>query len=220
MQFSSTLATAACLVLLQAGTVFAIDSDWILRKDKDGIRIYSQAVAGSQFNRVLGVTVLDTSLNRVVTLLREPEHRPTWDNLCSEVYVYKRISNTEELVYLHVNLPWPVQDRDMIMRTRWVQNAVTLKIDMASNAENALLPLVHERVRVEHATHLWELTPLESGKVRVTTTVHLDPEGTLPGWLLNSLSVDSPFKALENIRRVVADKNFIHRQYSFIREPS
>lgn len=215
----SVLAFAVFLVMVKTGGVYATDSDWVLRKDQDGIRVYSQSLPGSQIDKVRCVTILETSLNRLVTLLRDPQQRQSWDTLCGEAYVYERITDTQELVYLHVNLPWPVSDRDMLMRTRWVQDDDTLKVQMFSAAERNALPPVNGLVRVKRASHFWEFTPLGNGKVQVITVAHLDPEGALPAWLLNKLAVESPFKALENIRLMIEDNNFIHRHYDFIKEP-
>ena len=220
MRACSALALAVFSIVVKIDNVYALDPDWILRKDQHGIRVYSQSVAGSQIDKVRGVTILKTSLNRLVTLLRDPEQRQSWDKLCGEAYIYERITDTEELVYLHVTLPWPVSDRDMLVRTRWAQDDDTLKVEMFSEAERNVLPPVNGLVRVKRANHFWELTPLGNGKVQVITVAHLDPEGALPAWLLNKLAVDSPFEALENIRLMIEDNNFIHRHYDFIKEPT
>lgn len=45
----------------------------------------------------------------------DPALRPQWDEQCAESFLYKQVSDTQELVYIHSQLPWPVTDRDMAL---------------------------------------------------------------------------------------------------------
>ena len=56
MRVLSTLALAAFLILVKVDGVDAMDSDWILRKDKNDIQIYSQAVTSVDRRMVLAPT--------------------------------------------------------------------------------------------------------------------------------------------------------------------
>lgn len=196
------------------------EENWELVRDRDGIQVYSQPVEGSDFNAVRGVTRISSSLSRLVTLVRDPELRPLWDEYCGESYIYKQLNSREELVYLHSELPWPVSDRDMLNRVTWSQDAGTLEVTMRSVATRDILQEKEGRVRVAVATNDWQLRPKEAGWIELTTTVHLDPAGPLPAWLLNKLSVEAPYRSLLNLRELAASDKIPLQQHEFLLEPN
>ena len=55
------------------------------------------------------------------------------------------------------------------------------------------------KVRVEHSDTLYELYQQEDGRTHMTWIQHTEPNGALPGWLVNSLAIDLPFKSLQNL---------------------
>ena len=61
-----------------------------------------------------------------------------------------------------------------------------------------------ERVRVRRALGLWLLEPLGEAQTRVTFTMHLEPGGGVPQWLINAQVVETPFDALTNLRTAVS----------------
>lgn len=206
--------------LLQFNHAYASVDDWILERDKNGVQVYSKPVAGSNLNAVRGVTTVQSSMNRLVTILRDPELRPRWDKLCGESYLYESISANEELVYVHSNMPWPVSDRDMLLRTVWEQDPTTLVVTMTGSGTQSILPEKPGRVRVIQANQDFILTPMGNGVVEVSSYIHLDPAGPLPAWLINSLSVESPYDALNRLKVLVDEPSIDDQFFEFISEPT
>lgn len=192
--------------------------EWTLARDKSGIRVYTKPVAGSELNAVRGVTTVESSLGKLVTLIRDPSLRPRWDNFCGDSYLFKQVSAEEELVYLHSKMPWPVSDRDMVNRVTWRQDPESLVVTMHSVATRDLLPPIKGRVRVTQALNDWQLTPIAGGLVEISTTVHLDPAGPLPSWLINSLSVESPYDVLKRLKALASDESIKIQELEFVRE--
>jgi hypothetical protein len=57
------------------------------------------------------------------------------------------------------------------------------------------------RVRVDRSDTLYRFTP-EGDKTRMVWVQHTDPNGSLPGWLVNSLLVDIPVRSMEELERL------------------
>lgn len=193
------------------------ESDWKLVKDHQGIQVYSRSVADSELNAVRGVTLIDATLTELVTLLRDPALRSTWDEHSGETYRVQLVNDEEELVYLHSKLPWPVSDRDMVNRVTWSQDVDSLVVYMQSRATKGLLESKRGRVRVTDASNEWVLRPIEGGLVEVTTTAHLDPAGPLPAFLLNMLSVESPYRSLLRLRAFAEEGDVPVQHHRFLR---
>lgn len=193
-------------------------SGWELIKNKAGISIHAREITGSAIREVRGEMLVQASLSRLVTLLKAPELRQSWDEHCAESTLQKRLSDTQDLIYLHMALPWPVKDRDMVMQTQWAQDSKTLQVSAVSRAITGQPAANNGKVRVKIASHDWLLTPLDDQWVRVKTTLHLDPEGPIPAWLINSLSVDGPYRSLDKIRDILAEDKVHTRKYRFLRD--
>ena len=216
MQKLASFSLAVLLYFATAGHVYG--DEWTLARDKNEIRVYTKPVAGSELNAVRGVTTVESSLGKLVTLLRDPSLRSRWDSFCGDSYLFKQVSAEEELVYLHSKMPWPVSDRDMVNRVTWQQDPESLVVTMHSVATRDLLGPVRGRVRVTEAVNDWQLTPLAGGLVEISTTVHLDPAGPLPSWLINSLSIESPYDVLKQLKALVSDEKIKNQQPEFIQE--
>ncbi|MGJ8686100.1 MAG: START domain-containing protein [Spongiibacteraceae bacterium] len=198
----------------------AASDDWTLERDKKGIQVFSKPVENSSLNAVKGVATIKAPLNRLVSILLNPGYRPLWDKLCSESFLYKSLGDSEALVYVHNAMPWPVSDRDMLARVTWSQEQSTSTVFIKSRGTSGLYPEKDGIVRVTELSHDWVLRPNGDGTIEVTTNVHLDPAGPLPSWLINTLSVESPYDALSKLRQHVDDPAIENKNYKFMREPN
>ena len=176
--------------------------DWQLVVEKDAISVFSKPVAGSPIDAVRAQMVVASDLRRVAGLLYATERRPEWDELCAESYVHERIEDTHYLAYIHTQLPWPLDDRDAVARVTWSHDSAVQRVVMRSEALAGVIPLHKDRKRIVSATELWELQQLEGGRTRVTVSIEIDPAAPVPAWLINRLSVESPYAMLDNLRNI------------------
>ncbi len=196
---------AAVILLLASFHSWGNDAvaDWRLDKDEGGIQVFSREIEGSPIRAVRAEVDIKASLSRTVALLLDAAMRPRWDEICAESSIYARVSEAEDLIYVHNALPWPVSDRDMVLRRRWTIAADGSKAVIRAAIEAGVLPEVAGRVRVERADGVWTVEPIDASNVRVSTEIHADPGGPIPGWLMNSLSIQGPHQALANIRQLL-----------------
>lgn len=208
------------LCILLFSSLALSDSDgWKLVRDKDGIQVYSKPVEGSSLNAVKGVTTINTSLNRLAYILLTPSIRPKWDEMCSESFLYKSLGEQQSLVYVRNAMPWPVSDRDMLSRVVWSQDQENNSIMITSRGTADLFPIKKGVVRVTEISHDWSLIPKGDGNVEVITQVHLDPAGPIPSWLINTMSVESPYDALRRLNILVNSEEIEIKKYDAISEP-
>ncbi|WP_169577566.1 START domain-containing protein [Sinimarinibacterium sp. CAU 1509] len=176
---------------------------WRLDRNEDGIQVSSRLVEGSSVRAIRAEVDIKASFARTVALLLDASMRPRWDEICVEASVYAQVSDVEDLIYVHNALPWPVNDRDMVMRRTWAIAADGSSAQIRATAENGVLPKVAGRVRVDQADGVWTVVRTGESSVRVSTEIHVDPGGPVPAWLMNSLSVQGPYNALRNIRQLL-----------------
>jgi hypothetical protein len=211
----------AMLVLagLCAGPAIASENDWELKRDRDDIRVYTRDVAGSKFKAVKATTTVTAPLSAAVALIRDTSACPQVAALCKKSWVHKTVSETELYVYSYNDLPWPVKDRDVLVRALWSQDPTNFRVTMTATSVTGMMAENDQAIRLREASFNWELVPLEAGRLQVTTHFHIDPAGPMPALVMNLLLVDAPFKTLTNLRSVLETGKYDDVRFEFVTWP-
>lgn len=192
---------------------------WELKKDKNGIQVYTRDVQGSKFKQVRSVMQTDFRLQSVVALIRDGEACPRWADLCKESRVIETVSETEFYVYNLNDIPWPVKDRDAITHVKWERNPDTGLVTMTATAtDSELVPPTKKAVRLQNAVTRWMMLPKPNGTLEISSEGHIDPAGPTPAWVTNLMLVDSPFKTMENLRQEMANDAYADVTFNFLSE--
>lgn len=197
-----------------------VTEDWKLRKEENGIRVLTRPQPGSDFAAVRAEMVLqNVSLAALTALIEDPSACSLLESRCAEARVLERTSAQEMLLYRHNDMPFPIKDRDMVLRVITVQNPETLQVAITLVSEDGILPENPRRVRLPSAASAWYFTPLGEGRVEVVSEGHIDPGASLPAWALNRFLVDAPFATMEAVADAVATAPFRAAVRSGILEP-
>jgi hypothetical protein len=188
------------LLVLITNTLFA-QNDWALHADKDGIRIYTSAVPDSKIKAIKVDAEFDAEASQLVALIMDVNASADWVYHTKSATVIKQISPSELYYYSEVNLPWPAANRDFVAHLTVSQNPVTKVITVDGPAVPGMVPLKPGIVRVENSVGKWVITPIGPGKIKVEYTIHVDPAGSLPSWLVNMFATEGPVKIFKGIRQ-------------------
>ena len=195
------------------------DLNWELKRDRDGIAIYTAEVPGSKHKAVRTLMVLEnTSLSELAALVRDPEACPDWADLCKRAEVVEEVSETEMYVYTLNDLPWPVTDRDAIAHVRWAQDKATGVVSMHASLVPDRLPVNDGTIRIQYGETSWTFHPQSDGRVEVVSYAHIDPSGATPAWLTNRLLVDSPHTTNKAMREIIESDRYDSASFDFITE--
>lgn len=215
-----TMTLVAAMLLLALTSASAAEIGWNLRKDKHDIQVYSRPYAGSQYDAIRATTIVRGRLSSIVALLEDPQYVPKLNKVISRVELQQRLAPHTTLLYLQMDLPWPVRDRDILTRRVISQNAKNNVVRVEDTATREILAEKDGFIRVTQSTQVWTLTPLEGGRVMVEWITHTDPNGSLPASVVNWLSVGVPFETLEMLRQMIEAGEFHDVQIGFINEPA
>lgn len=207
------------LLVLAAPVVGADEFAWSLKKDEGGISISTRAVDGSDYKAVRATMIVESSLGKLVALVRDTSACPEWAAMCRESHVEEAVSETLLYVYSYNDVPWPAKDRDAVARVNWSQDPETLAVLMEASAVPGRMPETDSAIRLTSAVTRWIFTPLGDGRVEVATEAHVDPGGPMPAWLFNILLVNSPFETLANMREIVSSERYAGASFDFLVEP-
>ncbi|MEI7696186.1 MAG: START domain-containing protein [Chlorobium sp.] len=184
-----------------------LDGKWEFRIEHKGIKVFSSLVTGSDIYGFKGEVELVVSLKRLLSLFNDMQNYTRWVRHLAAMDVLEMVDATEYIVRQVISVPWPMQEREVIMRTRLEASgengvAITMK------EEPDYWPLNPAYHRIGHSTGIWVFTPDGHGAVQVTFAMHLDPGKDVPAAASNAGMFEVPFYTLNNLRTLLQDKSY------------
>ena len=192
----SLIITLSCLALLS----FSFTADWELKKDKEGIQVFTRKVPNSPMRAFRGEMLLETNLEAIEELFKDVDRFPEWSPGAKYVESLEQSANMR-LFYLQTDAPWPVTDRDGIYQFTFSRTENELLIEAQCFPDR--LPVRKDHVRVPKSEGYWRFTRLPEDRIKVVYENHSEPGGSIPGWLANSTVVNLPFQSLTNLRQML-----------------
>lgn len=205
------------LILTFAGQSVFAQFDWKLKKDEDGIKIFTRPNANSNFKSVKVECNVKCRMAQLVAFLLDVDKQPDWVYNTKLSKIVKMVSPSDLIFYSEVDVPWPCTNRDYIAHIAF--NQVTpqyLTID--SRAEPNLLPQKEGKIRVKTSIAHWDVTSLNHDLQHIIYTVQFDPSGAVPAWLTNLFLTKGPLNTFQKLRECVSRPEYVHAHVDFIKE--
>ena len=174
--------------------------DWKLKTEKDGIKVYTSEVAGSKIKAIKVVANFNAPTAQLVALIMDVNSSADWVYHTKSAVLVKQVSATELYYYSEINLPWPAANRDFVAHLTATQNPDTKVVTIDGPAVTGIVPVKEGIVRVTTSKGKWVIAPAGPGQVNVVYTIHVDPGGSLPSWLVNMFATAGPIKIFNNIK--------------------
>ena len=181
----------------------SMQTDWKLRKDDAGVKVFTRNIEGSPFEEFKAVvTIPHTTLTGVLDIITNVKDYPVNFPNCSSAKVLVQKAKYDDIHYLTINAPWPVTDRDAIYEA-----TTTISAD-GKHARIKLVPRGDFKaenkdfIRVYNGSGFWELDEIAPNSIQVVYQFHADPAGSIPAWVANSVIVSNPFRTMESLRNL------------------
>lgn len=188
-------------------------ADWTGRYDKDGVVIESRKPEGAKYEEFRAHTVVEASVASALALLQDTGACSQWVFRCKESRILEQPSPVERTFYQVTSLPFPAKSRDVIFHAA-ITYRETGAIEVKLNARpDALDKTRHVRIQDARGSYLFE--PISESKTRVTWQQYVDPAGSLPSWLVNSMLTDLPFQSLVAFRELVMKPPYVGSRLIF-----
>src|SRR6266567_822021 len=113
------------LIIYTCITTAHADTAWELKKDKDGIKIYTGAIPSSNIKAIKVTCVLDASLSQLAALLLDTKAHEQWVYNTKTSYLVKQLSANHLISYSEIKMPWPLTNRDVVVEMNISQQSGT-----------------------------------------------------------------------------------------------
>ena len=176
-------------------------ADWNLQKKTGSIQVFTLDRPDSSFQAFKAVAMLEVPIENLMAVMINPQSCVEWVHNCTESYAFGDGGFHDRYAYSVNNLPWPFADRDYVLRIRTHGSAEGGEVIMELNAVPQRRDTEKGLVRVDQSDTLYRFTPM-GDQTRMVWIQHTEPNGSLPGWLVNSLLVDIPVRSMEQLEQV------------------
>jgi hypothetical protein len=177
----------------------ALDVEWELMYDTEGVKGSRGAVEDSKFYAFRGETTYDAEMERVLDVLMDNDRRTEWMMRLEKCEVLEQPSPYEYVLYLHFNLPMPLSDRDYVYRGI-MKSLPTGQVELSLVSEEHPKSPETVGVRANLIDSRYLLTPQPDGTTHVAVEIMTDPRGSIPAWLVNLIQRSWPVETLNGIR--------------------
>jgi hypothetical protein len=196
--------TGSILVLALWAVPCPATENWTLVRSKSGVDTYQNTETEDGYKEFKGIIRLDATFEETKSVLKDVPGNVNWMPACRRSDVIEHLSDTEILVYIVNNAPWPIKDRECFWKRHYVVDTddrfllrfTALKRDFAGE---------RDVVRMYNAHGTWEVTKLTDDSVEVVFQFVGDGGGTVPRTFVNSHNKKLPRQMLLALKERIED---------------
>ena len=206
--------TAFCfLVFLVSPIIQAVgESVWKEVVVDQGVTVWSRDRSGRVLPELRARGQINGELFHAMAVILENERSCEWVPNCTESQEIKRLDARTTWVYSVTNSPWPVSDRDTVVKVVAEKIEPNHKYRVSMQAQPNLFPLVEGRVRIPNSEIYFLLKRVDADSIEIEYGLNVDPGGALPKWMVRRTARDT---LIETITALEAQVSRTRGQYQF-----
>jgi len=196
-----------CLVFLPTFLPASDKNDWTLKREKDGINIYSRTSDYSKFNDIRVDMDLTGTVEQLAAILRDVNNYTDWVYATRSSTLVRKVSEDEVIYYAEVGTPWPAANRDYYADMKITFNPSNHSMNVVSVGLKDYQPEKKDLVRVPMSRGFWAVTTQSDRKIHLQYILEIDPGGCIPAWILNSFVTKAPVETFSKLKKKMEDLN-------------
>ena len=179
----------------------AFGAGWEVILNDDGIRVSTRDIEGQALPAFKGTGMVQAPMVDVLAVLTDTPRRVEWVHKCSDSRLLKQVTEKNRVIYSRTKAPWPVSDRDVVVRTRSTVDWEKKEIMIRFKGERAFpFAELEGVVRIPRIKGFYRLQAVGESKTRVTYQIDASPGGSLPDWLAELTSQKIPYETIMGLR--------------------
>ena len=188
-----------CAVAMFA-TAQAKTAEQTLSINKNNIKVWTYQNSQNPVFSYRAETVYDTSIEKAVSLVLDVENAVKWVPYMGSVKVLSRDDKKGEfLLYMVLDFPFPLKDRDLVVQCKIQKNAQGI-ISIKNKTIDKGYAKNPNYVRLNDYQGDWTFQKLANNKVKVSTYGYANPEGSIPLKFVNLFVEQQPYQMLQKMK--------------------
>jgi len=196
-------------------------SSWKIEKETKLMKAYYKKETNNPIHSVKLEGIINSSVLNVLAVLYEVDLYSNWWPLSKDVRELKKFSKFKKIIYLVVDLPWPLWNRDCCLMSYGVDNLednhIFAMFRSCTPEEEKLVqvPKTEHTVRSEWQVGGILITPISENQTKVSILVNTDPKvNFIPSSVLNlftKILTPRMFERLKNTSESVPGSEYENR---------
>jgi hypothetical protein len=191
------------VLVLVLFSFYSFCQKWDLRKESEGIKVYTREIEGSNVQEFKGEVIAKSNMGSILAVIDSVSEYPKWMYECTYAERVKKINRESGYTYNVLKSPWPVSDRDVCTYYKVSQDTLTKVITISLKGVKDYVPLKTGIVRIPSLNGFWQLIPVAKGVTKIVYQVHCESGGYVPAAIVNLYITDTPYYNLLNLKNIV-----------------
>lgn len=192
------LHTAITIWIVTISAFVRGQSEWQLVKDNQGIQVFVRTNDTTKYKEFKAQMEIPAHLEEVLNVIWDGDHLYQWHYQTTESKLIKKINNTQQIVYMRNDLPWPLQDREVYTLMKLYQpTSHIFKIDLLPAAGTFIQQ--NKTIQIKNFKGHWYLEQSPKGTI-VIQEMQGDPGGSIPPFLFNIFLTNGPFSTFLELK--------------------
>jgi hypothetical protein len=212
MKILKFIAPAIIIIALVFNLSLAADNGWKKIGEEEGIVGYTRPTNKSTVDEIKAEGIVNAPIAVVEAVMRDVPSMPEYMFLCKEASLVNTpdMKSAGDVVYFYslTDLPFPVNDRDGVIKSVWSIDKATGTIYCHAEGVKTTYKQKNNTVRVTFSIIETTLIPRGADKTYVIYQVLSNPGGSLPSFVVNLLTNDYGIKTIAGLRKMVKKDKF------------
>lgn len=195
------------LFFLSSPCLLFSQNDWVLKKEKNGIKVYNRPSKVSRLDDIKVEVDLPGNVFQVAEILSDVEKYPQWAYATKTCDLVKKINDREFIYYSEIEVPWPATNRDFYASFKVSVDSTARSLNVVSIGMKDYRPANKNLVRIPLSKGLWNISTVSDKKVHLVYILQLDPGGSVPTWVMNLFITKGPLETFENLKKKMESLN-------------
>jgi START domain len=194
-------ALIVALLMISGNIPLKAQYSWVVKKEKDGIRVSTRTSDSSKFNDIKVELDLPGNIYQLDAILMDIEKYPQWAYATKSSTLIQKSGVNGLIYYSEIAAPWPASNRDFYAIFEVSLDSPARTLNISSTGLKDFRPPKENLVRVPRSKSGWTVTTLSDRMIHVCYILQADPGGSLPAWIMNIFSTKGPLETFENLKQ-------------------
>ena len=206
----STITIIITLAVFFTSFTFSIfgEGGWTFVNTYKNIKLYSRPFDSKGLKAFKSVTVVNAPIGKIVNVIRDIKTGKKWMADCVHSELIKKVRTDEFIVYYITDPPFPVQNRDAVLKIVINENKSSGHTDIQITEINQKRSFQYKKknkkyIRVKKMRGRVILKRLGANKTLINFIFMGDPGGSVPIYFVNWGGRRIPIESIRGIKRLL-----------------
>ena len=177
-------------------------NEWQLKNAESNYKAYLRQCDDSPVKEIKLLDKFDGDFPQLIRVMNDIETNKKLTETCSEAVLLKTFDKNTSLQYFHYKMPFGVNDRDVVSKI--IINATDSTYSYITEAvDDNSIPHKPGIIRVTNARTSWFFKKSPTGIIEMQYTGFADPNGSIPAWIINTLTRRESRLVVEKLKKLV-----------------